>query len=223
MRIPSANPYTYQPAAGEYSPYGDMSFQQQRIADSKKWTNRASRAALTGVGAIATAGIGPMLFGGGAASGAAGSVNGLPIIPHAGSVASNLAPAAARQGFSIGRLLGSKGAELGAGLFTSIMGNRSASRAQRDANALTERTNAAQMALAERQFNTEQANFAADRADAIRRWEAEEAFRAKQFAAEEEERLEQRRLRDEREARLAPRREMSRQALLRVGQILGWR
>lgn len=162
------------------------------------------------------------LAGGAAAAPSIGSIWG------GASAAASSAPAAttggtvAGQGFSIGRLLGSKGAQLVTGLGTTLLANRAAGKAQREANALSERTTNAQMALAREQYDRENANYSADRADAERRWAAEEAFRAKQYAADEEERLHTRQLADEREARLAPRRELSRQALMRVGQILGW-
>jgi len=178
--------------------------------------------------AMAAPAIGSLLGFGGAPAAASAPTFGLGAantgawatsLPALSAGGSTVAPSA---GFSIGKLFGSKGAELAAGVGTTLLGQRSANKSQREANALTERTTNAQLALAERDAARELEARTLDRSDNQRRWEAEEAFRAKQFAASEEERLHARKLADELEARRAPRREMSRQALQQVGRLLGW-
>lgn len=89
-----------------------------------------------------------------------------------------------------------------AGAVASGVAARSASRASRAATqAQTTSTGAALQFERERE------------AEAQRQFDAEEAFRESQFAAQEEQRLYERRLQEEREARAAPYRQASQDAL----------
>lgn len=209
-RIPSANPYNLQ--SWESSPWGDLSGQNTHINNRNKGlASWAPRLALTGIGGLATAGLGPLLMGGVGAASAGGAI----------------APAAAGK-FTLGSLLGSKGMELGVGVGTSLLAQRSQNKANRyttDRNAELTRE---QMRLENERLVRAEAAEAADRADAERRWQAEQAFQKSTFDATEEERAYNRsisdrqlRLDDEREQRRAPYRAASERAMRTLGSILG--
>jgi hypothetical protein len=119
-KIPSANPYTFRPAAGEFDPYAgsraELNRQQDEIAaDKKKW-NRVKLAATLAVGGIAGVAAAPAIagvFGGGAPAAAsvpgvvsgapmtaaaqatALGVGGVPTVVGGGSLAATAAPLAA--------------------------------------------------------------------------------------------------------------------------------
>lgn len=99
----------------------------------------------------------------------------------------------------------------------TIHGSKQANRASRRASEATERSNAEAMAL-ERERD----------AEARRQWEAEQEMARQQLAAQEEERAYRRQqdeyqqqLLREREARMAPYRQMSAAALGNLGNLLG--
>lgn len=210
MRIPSANPYTFVPQAGEIDPYAslrpELSEQQRIIAASKRLPNMFGKLATGAVVGLGTAGLAPALFGGGgiASTGGASAATtaGAPTVAGTG-------------GFSLGKLLSSPLAGLGVNAFTSLMGARSANKAaqyQADRNA---EGLAQQIALEQKRLADERAELAAYREEQKRQWEAEESYRVKEAADKEQERqyVLQRR------ARYDPMRE---RALRTVGSILGF-
>lgn len=113
--------------------------------------------------------------------------------------------------------------ELGVGGISSLFGARSANKTARYAADSNARTIASQMALERERLATEAATNARQEAEAKRQWEANQLMQQRQFDASEEERLYNRRLLDEREARAAPRRAMADRARMRLGALLGMR
>lgn len=197
-RIPSANPYNIQP--GESSPWADLSGQRAHINNRYRgpatWVPRLATMGVTaGLGAAAA----PLLFGamgGGAATGAAAST----------------APAvttAAR--FTLPNIL--RMAEIGVPAVAGIFANRAQGKALDRQSAMEQQNIQAQMDFAREQ-------------EAIRRAEAERMFTEDQrrFDTSERNTKEQRdferRLIEEREARRAPYREASRQALFRLQELI---
>lgn len=167
----------------------------------------------------------PALFGGAAAGGAttAGSVNGLAITPYAGTVAASGTGGGSAMGFSLGRLLGSRGFEALANGATSLLGMRSQNNANRYATDVNARLTAEQLAMERERLAREQAAADADRADAKARWDAEQAMAARQFAASEDERAYNRQLLEAREARRAMYDPYRQNAMRSLGAILGIR
>lgn len=109
---------------------------------------------------------------------------------------------------------------LGLGTFGQIYGakkqdssNRLAMQAQERANQQAMQLEQEQMAESRRQFDQQQALMR-------QQWDATQKFEADKWAASEEERMYDRRLRDEREARMAPRRAASAQALAGLPGII---
>lgn len=131
---------------------------------------------------------------------------------------------ALKTGLSVGSmLLGSPLVGLGVqGLF-SWLGNRSQNKANERATSAQQQANAAQMALAQRQFDAEQENTRLDRMDADRRWQAEQANLARQLAAEDEERAFTRSITEAAEARKAARNQVAQRAQMTLMQLLGMR
>jgi hypothetical protein len=111
-------------------------------------------------------------------------------------------------------------ASQGANTLFGIYANRQASNANRDALAYQERANAEAMAFEREQMAESRRQFDQQQAAAERSHAADEQFRGAQFASSEEERLYRRRLEDEREARRAPYRQASLEALGRLPGIL---
>lgn len=178
--------------------------QQAQLHADEARKNQGHRRLLS-FGKLASVAIPTFGMGLGAAGGAAGANS---------TIQNTVAPTGK---MSMGNLL--RLGELGAGLFGNIFGQRSQNRANDQAARMQQEQFAQQQALLERQQIEDQ-----------RRWEAEEAFRAKQLASQEEERLynrtlseKQQRLLDEAEARKAPRRALSQQALMRISELLNAR
>lgn len=160
--------------------------------------------ALTG-GALSAAGA----FGaaGGASGAASGVLPSTTALPGAAS-AMGIGGAAAGGGMTLGNILGI--GQWAAPVAGNLIASRTASRSARDANAT-------QRAADERQYALEMQRDA----QARQQWEAEQQMAAKQWAAQEEERQYRRRIEDEREARRAPYRQMSQQAMVSLGRLLG--
>ena len=91
------------------------------------------------------------------------------------------------------------------------------------ASAATTTANAEALRFEREQAAADQRRFDAEQTAKREQWAADEAFRQNQYRASEEDRLFQRMLLEQQEARRAPFREASRQALGRVGDILGIR
>jgi hypothetical protein len=177
-------------------------------------------------GIAAAPALGALLGGGGAAASGSATVNGLPLVPHAASVASGTAGG----GMTLGSLLGSRGFEVGANALTSLFGMRSQNRANRYATDANARLTSEQLAFERERIRRQEEADALDRADAERRWQAEQERYAREHAASEEERAYRRtisdrqlRLDDEREARRAVFRPYSERAMRSLGAILGIR
>lgn len=169
----------------------------QRQAAAMRGHNRLVNIGRFASVAIPTAGIGLAASGAGAAASAAPSV--------AASTAGTAGTAGA--GMTFGNLL--KLGELGAGLFTNVIGNRQQNRALDRDSLLRQQEFSQQMALAQQQ-----------QAQAQKQWEAEQAQRANEYALAIEDRNRRIKLEDEREARRAPYRAMAQQALMRFGDLL---
>lgn len=180
------------------SPYGR--YLQQRDRD-----NRAGfmKGVVLPVAAFAT---------GGAAMGALGPGSAAASVPGAvGSASAPLGTGAvvgsAGGGMTFGNLL--RLGELGAGLVTQGMANRS-----------TNRQLSSDAAMRSREFDQQMALLQSQDAEDRRRHDAAQAFQEMQWKASEEDRLRKIRLEDEREARRAPYRAMSQQAMLRLSDLL---
>lgn len=172
------------------------------------------------------AGVGSALIGGGAAASAPMSVNGLPIVPLAGSVS---ASGAAGAGMGIAKAgipwlsVGSKAADTLFGIYA----NNKQSKANREALAMQQQANAEALAY-QRELEAEQKRqFEVQQAQLQRQWDAQQAFDKAKWDASEEERLYQRRkddedrqLRAQREARKAPYIAASQAALAQLPGLL---
>lgn len=187
MRIPSANPYTFVPQAGEDDPYAPartgLTRQQLEIAKRNKRLDRVRNVALSAIGGIATAGLAPAIMG--AIGG--GSVSAAPVI---GGTTPGVSSAMA------GGLPWMRLAELGVGLGTSFYGQHKqnqaldkelAYRSSADQKALTlaEQQEAqrqkewqAQQAMLEQQFQADQEQQRLDRLEMARRAALEEGYAA---------------------------------------------
>lgn len=165
-----------------------------------------------GAAAIPFAAAAPVLFGGGASMPAA-ATEGVGFSSAGGS----------GMGFSLGKLLGSRGVEAIGNGVTSILGMRSQNNANRYATDVNARLTAQQIQMEQDRIARQEAADAADRADAQKRWEAEQAMKAKELAASEEERAYNRQLLDAREARRALYDPYRQNAMRSLGAILGIR
>lgn len=185
--------------------------------------------------ALRTVAGGAALFGGGAAlssllapAASAGLAGGGAV---AGPVASGAGASVAGTtggGMTLGRIFGSRGFEAGANALTSLLGMRSQNRANRYATDANSRIMADQTRLEQERIRRQEEADAADRADIERRWVAEQAQKAQEYAALQEEREYNRsisdrqlRLDDEREARRAVYRPYGVRAMRSLGSILG--
>lgn len=149
------------------------------------------------------------LFAGGAAAGGAGAAS----VP--GAVGASAAPlgvgsvaGAAGGGMTLGNIFNL--ANLGVGAFSSFMGQRSQNKGLDQ-----------QMALQRQQMAMQAQADAEARAEAKRQFDATQANESRRYAADDEERAFQRRLVEEREARLAPYRAQADRARQRLARFLG--
>lgn len=102
----------------------------------------------------------------------------------------------------------------GASVATGVIGSRAQSGANRRASTMQAKSDADALAFQREQEAQRRREFELTEGEARRRWDAEQAIA-------EEERSYARRLQDEREARMAPRRAASQAALMRMGDLLG--
>lgn len=186
-------------------------------------TNHSLRNGLLG-GIAMMGGLSAIGAAGGAGGGAAAYVPGAANIINPASTAAGVgfgaAPAAgAGAGMGAASWIG-RGIDAGANIYGANRANAASNRAA---------------AAAERGAEAELAFLREQEAERRRQWEADQAFQAQKFAADEEERAfnrriaeaaeadrgVDRRLREERETRLAPYRAASADALGRIGTILG--
>lgn len=202
-----------------------------RLNRSRRSHNRLVNIGRFASVAIPTAGVGLSLAGAGAAASAAPAASsGIGTTAGYGSLftgngaflggGSSVAAPAAR--FSLGSVLNSPVAGLGVNFLSSWMGNRANSRAQRDALAAQMRQNDAATALERDQIAEQRRQFDTSQADARAAREAENEMRRRELAASEEERAFNRRLVEEREARLAPYLASAERARRTLAQLLGW-
>ena len=101
-----------------------------------------------------------------------------------------------------------------------IYGSRQQGNANRRAMQVQERASQQAMELDREQEATRRAEFQAQQQQLQRQWDATQKFEADKWAVLEEERLYDRRLKEERETRMAPRRAASAQALANLPGIL---
>lgn len=239
MRIPSANPYTFRPSAGQADPWSaarpELIRNQRVIEDRNRLPDFFRRAATTGVLGLGTAGLGSMLAGGGAAASAApsggGFWGGVSMPTFGGAVSSAAGGGAAippavmsavgRGG--LGAILNSPALGLGVNALTSFFGNRSANRQAQAALQAQLQANAQATALQERSLAEQSRQFDLSQADARAALEAQNAMRRRELDAAEEERAFNRRLVEEREARLAPHRQNALRWAATLQQMLGAR
>jgi hypothetical protein len=190
---------------------------QQRADDKryrKKWFNVIRAASLGIAGGAGAAG---MLAGGAAAGGAAASSATLPAAATAGMMAPSVAPVATGAGMSIPWW---SVASQGVNTLSSIYANRKNAQANQQAMSVQERANAEAMAFEREQMAEQRRQFDIQQAAAKEALAAQNKFEADKWAASEEERLYDRRLRDERETRRAPYRQASADALGRIPGLL---
>lgn len=161
----------------------------------------------------------PFAVAGGAALAGGGGAAALPAAATEG-IEFSAAPTATGGGMTLGRILGSRGFELGSNAITSLLGMRSQNRANRYATDANARLSADQIQLERDRIKRQEDVDAADRADAERRWLAEQAQRKQDYDALQEERTYRRTL-DDRNVRLDDEREARRAGLRRsLGALL---
>lgn len=167
------------------------------------------RAVLPAAGFAAAPTLGSFL--GGSSAAASGGSTAIPAgfsyAPAAGG-----AMTAVGQGMSLGKFLNSDLLGLGVNSVMSILGNRANSRAQQEALAAQTAANNQAHALQLQSL-----------ADARAANDAQNEMRRRELAASEEDRAFNRRLIEEREARLAPYRAMSERARMSLASFLGLR
>lgn len=183
--------------------------------------------------------VGGMLMAGPASKGLSALFTGggttIPAVAQSGMAgyptASMVSPAAS----SGGGLLGKLGKLFGSNLFGKVVEGAFGVYGQKQANKQLDRAAAAQadinnrtLALQQQQIDDARRAADLDRADALKATEAMNELKRRELAASEEERAftraeaeRQRQLRDERELRLAPRRQMSDQALAALMGMFG--
>jgi hypothetical protein len=209
----------------------------------KRWSKTFNTFRAIGLGIPAAAVAAPALagaFGGGAAAGggAAGGVSSAAPAASAGwgmsgvtaptfgaaaapvaSAAGGVSMPAAAAGWASKvpwMSVGSKGVDTLFGIYA----NRQQSKANKEALAYQERANAEAMAYEREQMAEQRRQFDTQQKAAAEQWAAMQKFEADRWGASEEERLYDRRLKDERESRLAPRRAMAADALQRLPGLL---
>jgi len=111
-------------------------------------------------------------------------------------------------------------ASQGVNTLSGIYANRQQGKANKDALAYQERANAEAMAFERDQMAESRRQFDLQQAAAQQQWAAMQKFEQDRWASSEEERLYDRRLKDERETRLAPRRAMAAEALGRLPSLI---
>lgn len=180
--------------------------QAARYQASKRRWGIADKFAWGAVAAPLAVAAAPAVMGAGAAS------------AGAGSAAATAGASAAGGGMTFGNLL--QLGQLGAGLVTNGLAMRTQGR-QANADAIARaRELADQTAFTRETEATRRAEFQAAQDALERRWLAEQKFEQDKWRVTEDERLHTRELADQREARRAPYRAMSQQALLRLGDLL---
>jgi hypothetical protein len=222
--MPNQSLARYGPAAVSrgYNTYQESMDQQRRQFRSDFW-----KKAVLPVAAMATGGAATAALGGGAAAPAASAGWTMPGVtaPTFGAAATTAATvpsvaSVAGAGGLMSRIPWGSVASQGANTLFGIYANRQMSSANRDALAYQERANAEAMAFEREQMAESRRQFDQQQAAAERAHAADERFRGEQFASTEEERLYRRRLEDEREARRAPYRQASLEALGRLPGVL---
>jgi hypothetical protein len=108
----------------------------------------------------------------------------------------------------------------GLGTFGQIWGGRQQGNANKDALRAQERASQQAMAIEQEQMAEQRRQFDQQQALARQQWDTTQKFEQDRWAASEEERLYDRRLKDERETRMAPRRAASAQALANLPSVL---
>jgi len=167
--------------------------------------SKASHGRLVNLGKAATIAAGGMAFAPGGAVSLGGAAGGASL-PAAATEGIGFSSAGTGAGMGIPWWnIASKGVDTLFGIYS----NRQASKANKEATAYQVTANEQAMQMEREQL-----------AEQRRQWEAMQQFESQKWAASEEERLYDRRLRDEREARLAPRRAMAADALQRIPGIL---
>lgn len=173
-----------------------------------------------GLGAPIAAGYGVAALGslgGGSAAGAAS-------VPGAvGSSAAPLGVGTVTNGagmWSLGSMLKSPAFGLGVNAFTSLMGNRAASQQQQRALDAQMRANAEATQLARDQMAEQQRQWNLSQADSRAALEAQNELKRRELAATEEERAFNRKLIEDREARLAPYRANAQRWAMTLAQML---
>lgn len=211
-RIPSVSPYSREALPFWRSKGIDMEPQIRALEPRglAKWAPRIATAGVTGMLGAAAA---PFLMGGGVASAAAPAVQGA-----ATGIPTVAAPSAAGM-FNFNNIL--RLGELGAGTVGSLLGQRSQNRALDRQITAQQQDMAAQMAYAREMEARRQQEFDRQQAALDRQHAADEAFRQKQWEAQEEERLYGRQIQEEREGRRRNYRStVGDPALFRMAEIL---
>lgn len=175
--------------------------------DTKRdWNNVVGALTLGAIAAPAVAGAAGV-GGGAAVTGGGGTVGGAYGATAPAIVSQGVSTAAATGG---GMGLGSKAVEVGIGAGSNVYGSKKQAQSTRRAQDIQSRADAETLAY-ERERD----------AELKRQWEATQEMEARKFAAAEEQRLHDRQLADEAEARRAPYRAASQAALGKLGTILG--
>lgn len=210
------------------------------ITRDKNWFKAHQAAVILGLGG---AGVGALMGGGAAGAGAAagGSAGGAPaagsmagmslgkagpfVAPALGKVGGAVAPAAATGvgaaggGLSLGSVL--KLGELAAGIWGVRSGRKAESQTQAAVMAENQRQFDLQHRMMREQEATRQAELQRYQAEMAAQWAAQQKMAEEAFRAQEEERIYQRRLREESEARKGPRRQASADALVSLRHLIG--
>lgn len=212
-----------------YKP-GDVNYNTvygRKFNEGEKSFNRMRNISLAAMGGIAGAGAVPALFGGGGVTSApAWSMSGVSApsfgaVPAVAGVGGSTLPAAA-SGMTMGKILSSPLAGLGVNSAMSLLGMRSANKANKYQVDRNSEAVAKQIALEEQRLASEASERQAQRIEDQRRWEAEEAYKAKMLAASEDERLYNRSILEKRQARVDAYDPIRQRALRSLGSILGF-
>jgi hypothetical protein len=177
----------------------------------------APAAASAAGGSSAAGGIGAQAAGAAPGAGLFGAPAVASAAPAAAAAGGGIVPAATGWASKVPWMgVGSKGVDTLFGIYA----NRQQSKANKEALAYQERANAEAMAYEREQMAEQRRQFDLQQKAAAEQWAAMQKFEADRWGASEEERLYDRRLKDERESRLAPRRAMAADALQRLPGLI---
>lgn len=192
---------------------------QRQIDNAASKRQFFKQAALSAGAVVGGAFVGPALGAMGGGSAAGGTLGSMAGTIHGGVISTAAPTFSGLAGGSMGVPWWKLG-ELAVGTFGNIYGANKSQSANRESLRAQMAGQTQAEILAREQMAEEKRQFELTRQEQAAQWAADQKFQADKFAASEEERLYDRRLKDEREARMGPYREASAAALQRLPGLI---